>query len=742
MVHYTAKRYLESASQQLFPGFHAVITMSCATYLTLDALREATLHEIVSSFPLACYAAQYIGNHAREHPEDSLESSILSVICDLLSTPRKRKPLLSLLNSLDLIRTGVYSTTNQALQLEDDVLGPDASLALDESAGTDGAVAELTQDLSALSSTDDLTSEVSMSSSTAAANQLKLDATQSRFPEVTALHLAASMGLAKVASMLLRNASDIDAVDGTGKTALAIAMERGMQSAVSLLIENGASVALDSAQGQRVFLLTAEREWSGVADSIIRKATESGASSEVRLLIAAYQGDVAEIQKLSSGMLELVLKTTAQDFGATALLLAVERSHNEVIAPLLAAGVDVNTPDGSGQTVLHRAARRKDIDMLRTLITAGASVDEKNDDGWTPLTATTRLQDLELARFLTNAGCSPNTTAHNGLSELYEAATAGETEYVKFLLAIGTDPSIRTRPGWAPLHWSAANGHVETTRLLLEAGAEVSVVSDQNVTPLDLALQARQTTIVNMLLKAGAKQGEEVLRMSDQGGSLTHLHEYSMNPIADDNKLVLMFDEPALTASMGYGQFVYQPEQGGRVYFISQLLDNTSTDTLTVRLASAPGMPREYAGVSDGQWPSDRISFADRLFEITKVRADHVEYSIRGGSANPEPSSTTLVKSWTGDWKAHQVIGGSDRVIFQTVPDWAAEGAKVAAGERTRFVGEHGELLARMNWLSQVPVARIEGGLALGMQHLLVACWVGMLWAETVGRKGAAGAVR
>lgn len=111
LVHYTAKRYLESVSRQLFPGFHGIITMSCATYLTLDALREATLHEIVSNFPLACYAAQYMGDHAREHPEDSLESSILVVICDLLSTPRKRKPLLSLLNSLDLIRTGISKTT-------------------------------------------------------------------------------------------------------------------------------------------------------------------------------------------------------------------------------------------------------------------------------------------------------------------------------------------------------------------------------------------------------------------------------------------------------------------------------------------------------------------------------------------------------------------------------------------------------------------------------------------------------
>jgi hypothetical protein len=371
--------------------------------------------------------------------------------------------------------------------------------------------------------------------------------------------------------------------------------------------------------------------------------------------------------------------------------------------------------------------------MMQTLIDAGVNVNERNDDGWTALTANTKQQDKKLAQFLLDAGCDPNLTSHNGWSELYEAATSGDVEYVKFLLDIGTDPSIRIRPGWAPLHWAAANGHVEVTRMLIDAGADLSVISDQNVTPLDLARSASQQVISNMLSRAGARTADEIRSSGEATASA--LHDYTLSPIADGSKLLLMFDEPAMTETMRYGQFVYQPEANGRVYFISHLLDTTSVDSLSVRLASAPGMPREYSTVVDGKWPS-RISFTKDLFEIRKASTENLEYFIEAGPMTTALPTTTVAKSWTGDWNVHQVIDGEDHLVFKTVPDWALSSAKVAAGDCTRFVGRHGELLARMNWLSQVPVARIEAGLDLATQHLLVACWLATLWSETVSRVG------
>lgn len=114
LVHYTAKHYFEQIRSVSFPNFHASTTMGCATYLTLGALKDANLWQILRSFPLAGYTAQYMGEHARQNPEDILESSDIETVCHLLSHPGKRRPLLALLGSLDMINCGFYSSNDAA----------------------------------------------------------------------------------------------------------------------------------------------------------------------------------------------------------------------------------------------------------------------------------------------------------------------------------------------------------------------------------------------------------------------------------------------------------------------------------------------------------------------------------------------------------------------------------------------------------------------------------------------------
>ena len=77
LVHYSAKSCFDSIRHAQLPQFHTSITLICATYLTLDTLKGPRIWEMVQKFPLACYAAQHMGNHARNSPEESLEPSIL-----------------------------------------------------------------------------------------------------------------------------------------------------------------------------------------------------------------------------------------------------------------------------------------------------------------------------------------------------------------------------------------------------------------------------------------------------------------------------------------------------------------------------------------------------------------------------------------------------------------------------------------------------------------------------------------
>ena len=81
LIHYTAHDYFERFRDRLFPGFHANITLSCVTYLSLKALYKSRQwvyflyregEHLFEEYPFVRYAAQYLGDHARRTPETAL----------------------------------------------------------------------------------------------------------------------------------------------------------------------------------------------------------------------------------------------------------------------------------------------------------------------------------------------------------------------------------------------------------------------------------------------------------------------------------------------------------------------------------------------------------------------------------------------------------------------------------------------------------------------------------------------
>ena len=767
LVHYTTKKYFEDIRASKFPGFHATITMSCAAYLALDALQHATIHKIVREYPLACYAAQYMGDHARQHPEETLETSVLEVICNLLSHPDKRKPLLSLLDSLNLIRSGFYSSMPPDAGIEDtsgeEVISKGRSRVQSEQAsivkqsqsnrveredGDERAASTIYRASTAcekinavLAQSDDKKENKSVADGEGSTFSTQYRST--RLPEVTALHLAASMGLAKVASILLKEVPNIDAVDETGRTALAVAMDRGFEKAVELLVNNGACVNLDSDHGKSVFLLMAESNWHKAAEIVAlnaRTAICTGDSSQTRtylqLLLAAYYGEDEVLRSLISlGRLELNTKDST--VGSIALFLAVERENFELVGLLLDAGVCVDARDSTGQTSLHRATRRGCIRMIRLILKHGAEIDCKNDDGRTAWSANARLQNKAPLGILIEAGADPSTQGHRGVSELYDAATAGETEYIRFLLASGTNPSIRTQFDWAPLHWAAYYGHFECVKLLVNAGAELSPVSDQDATPLDLALRANQINIVDVLIRAGAKESRDIevrspatlVNTSDADAGWVAIREKS---IAEDpgifhsnTKLSLFFDKP-VQQGMLVGQFIYpsnthNPE--GYIYQISHPL-GISTNCMQIRHA------QRRASVVEYPLPLESFDGNDVLYNIIRTSPDFQRMELRGREQESLAGRVTMHRDWTGGWKVRQEHHGGSEYLFRTTPDWSK-----MKHEGCRWMTENGQLLARTGLEGVTPTLCFELGLETQMQDIIVSCWTAKQWSETVASR-------
>ena len=752
LVHYSTKSYFNDIRHIRFPEFHANITLVCATYLTLDSLKGAKIWEIVQDYPLACYAAQFMGDHARNSPEESLEPPILDMICNLLSHPDKRKPLLSLLDGLDLIQAGFYSKGKPMARESTEAL-IDSYVETDMPALFDSVLEIEHSDISSMISSPTITgSDTDMMIGDQAKDEeiWETKIKTSRIPEVTALHLAASMGLAKIASLLLKETTNIDAVDETGKTALALALERGFEKAVEFLLNSGACVDLRHEHGRGVLLLITERGWYNAGNIIIENARLTAeeevpgrAQDRLYFLLAAYEGNINELTLLGNRD-ELQLKYMDRDISAAALFLAVEKGFVQTVETLLSVGIDVNSKDNLGQTALHRATRRKDEKMVRLLLKSGADVECKDDDNRTPWSANLRCNDPDVLQILLNAGANPSTCGQQGVSELYTAAKDGDTEIVKYMLKSGTNPSIQTQYGWAPLHWAASYGHVDCVKLLLEAGAEPNTVSDQRVTPLDLATQADQKIVIEVLHQAGAKMYEDTEAVAKHkvnefekdrewhsndapdrdNKSMVSLDEGKIGP--DVEKLHLCYDKPlarTLLKPTAVGQYVYPGGTTGAVnniYEVSHLLESSS-GSINVRRSKTRAEMWEYPR------PESHFDVDDMLYEVVKIKTDYQEFELSGRQQDPFTGTMIMHKDWTGGWRVrHNVEGNSKPYLLRTTPEWS----KNKEGD-SRWMLEDGILQARSGWDDATPWICIELGVERQMQDLIVTCWIVKLWAET-----------
>ena len=760
LVHYSAKTYINAFGHIYFPKAQCRITKLCAAYLRLDILRDVKIWKIPGRFPLACYAAQYMGDHALDSPEDQLDPSISNVLSHVISHPPKTKPLLAFFDTLKLKYSDLHWTGYSFDRNADELAIQSAET---EMPASSDAALELSEEHP--SNTSSMTSTVKVASDRAIPDlgdeeRWETFIKRSPVPRLTVLDLAALIGLAKYSSTfmyeaLLYEGPDIEVVDETGKNkALALALERGLQNALELCINSCFWVDLCHDHGQAILLFANERDWHTVVDSILSgahaMADEAGSGIEqhqVSLLMAAYDNDVKKVRQENQS---LDLKSEHRTIGETSLFLSIERQHFTMTQELLDLSVDANATDSSGRTALHRATGRKHLSLIRLLINNGALVDCKDNNGRTPWSANVRSRATFTSKLLLEAGADPNTRGVQGVSELYTAAKAGETDIVKFMLESGTDPSIQTNYGWTPLHWAAFYGHIDCVQLLLRYGADVCAVSDQKVTPLDLALQAGQDAVVALLTARGGKKytnlslavpfvpsvhlEEEAARMfvcttrlsEREDASCTRSSEYR-RPSKKPTKLRLVFDKPlvqTLKNSKAVGQFIYAADtsdQSGNTYEVSAPLE-THVNPLSVRHSATRAKMWDYP-LHPSFFDEDDI-----LYDIVRILPTYDDFELRGRHQDHLPGKIKLYRDdRTGNWK----IRRDDAPFIRTTPDfWPKD--QVHADYHRWVSHKDGNALAKSGWEDETPNLAFEGGVDAKTRDVIVACWVAMLWAETV----------
>ncbi|MFD7685523.1 ankyrin repeat domain-containing protein [Streptomyces sp. NPDC059781] len=157
------------------------------------------------------------------------------------------------------------------------------------------------------------------------------------------------------------------------------------------------------------------------------------------------------------------------------LLRAARDGETALVARLLDAGLGVDAIGREGRTALDLAVQEGHAEVVRLLLAAGADA-EGNAGPYhelTPMTEAAMFGRAAVAEVLIDAGVSMGAqTDRIPHVPLVLAATLGHTDVVELLLDRGADVEDRDFKGRSPLEWTASFGQVAAVRLLLDRGAE------------------------------------------------------------------------------------------------------------------------------------------------------------------------------------------------------------------------------------------------------------------------------
>jgi ankyrin repeat protein len=199
-------------------------------------------------------------------------------------------------------------------------------------------------------------------------------------------------------------------------------------------------------------------------------------------------------------------------FAGFAVLALMGCSRHDDPVSLAPAGVEVEqrvfrganagVTDEYGHTALHLAVYRSDAALARAALASGAQVDVRDRADLTPLMIAAGAGACDVAHVLLSAGADVNATSGpQRLQPVHLAALQGTPEMLELLLAHGADPSARDAWGRTPLHLVTSQEWIRAAALarrLADAGADLSAKDDRGFIALHAAAESDCVPIVDL----------------------------------------------------------------------------------------------------------------------------------------------------------------------------------------------------------------------------------------------------
>jgi len=301
------------------------------------------------------------------------------------------------------------------------------------------------------------------------------------------LHLAAYNGILKIIPMLVERGADVNARDRRGQTPLHKIL-RGLKvhatfDMVRFLLANNADVNIqDYDHDTPLHVITSHYG----SPELARLLLEHGANIHAR----NRKGETPLHQSCASGRLEvtrLLLKHGADpDVQDHSDFYPLFIDNPNVVRLLLEHGANLYVRDYLGTTALHLSSAQgheSRIDIVRVLLEYYTNPDVLDKRNNTPLHLASSKGNFKIVQLLFEHGANVNMQNDSKTTPLHEAATGGHLDVMRFLLDHGADVDTQTICHDTALHNAVRDGF-GAAQLLLEYGANVHVRDNRGETPL------------------------------------------------------------------------------------------------------------------------------------------------------------------------------------------------------------------------------------------------------------------
>jgi ankyrin repeat protein len=308
----------------------------------------------------------------------------------------------------------------------------------------------------------------------------------------------------------------LETTDSRGLTPLWVAASMTNENLVEVLVHLGANIEHEGEYGitPLAAVAFAGSYEAPAAVSVVNLLLDRGANINKRMGIHQCTALYVASELGHSEVVDVLLQRGAMvddatNEGATSLFIASHEGHLGIVETLLEWGAVVDAAMHDGVTPLNIASEKGHLKVVKALLAGGAAVDAAANDGSTPLFIASEYGHLEVVTTLlaggAAGGAAVDAAANDGATPLNIASEKGHLGVVKALLAGGAAVNAARNTGSTPLHIASWNNHLEVVNALLAGGAGLNIAMQEGWTPLHVASHQNHLGVVNALLAGGAE---------------------------------------------------------------------------------------------------------------------------------------------------------------------------------------------------------------------------------------------